>query len=146
MKRTRRILDIYDSILVRLAHLYIGSLAVNAAVPETYKENPFYYVSGFLAGAIGRTLDHISTIPGIKLINTKKFKEKKMSSQFYETNIFVGKNPTMKKYILSAIPQDLILLGITTCHPNLGYSYLSEAFITHINNKRKTKDLEEELK
>lgn len=139
-------LNVYDSFAVRVMHMYVALSASSIIIPDSYKDNPLYYISGFAAAFIGRVLDHMSTIPCIKLINTKEFREKNLGKKFYETNPFSGKHPTMKQYIIRNIPQDLFLLGFSALYPPAGYAFLSLSPVVYINNTAKAKDLENLIK
>jgi len=142
----KNLLSVYDSFAVRLIHMYAIVSASSIIIPDSYKDNPLYPISGFAAIVVGRTLDHLSTIPAIKIINAKEFREKTLDKGFYETNPFLGKHPTMKQYIIRSIPQDLFLLGLSVLYPPLGYSFLSLSPIIYINNKEKTKGVEKIIK
>ncbi len=134
----------YQSVWVRAAHAVIAFNAFNG-VTSQYSGEPLYHVSGFLAMAVGKAIDHASTVPLIRLVNTPEFSEKGLKGKYQENNPFTGSHPTMSQYIKRAVPQDLFFLTLGAIFPALGYTYLSAAPIFYKNNQDIRQEIESSL-
>ena len=106
---------------------------------------PIYYLSGLTTGLIANIIDHASTIPAIKLMNTLEFRENGLDRLYRERNPIIGKHPTVRQYKIRSLIKGLFICALSTICPPIGYGYLAGVPLVVKDNKRNTKDLRRDL-
>ncbi|MBS3105967.1 hypothetical protein J4234_06970 [Candidatus Woesearchaeota archaeon] len=140
-KRLEKIITACEDFQIRMRHLLIGIGAGHALTSQYYGE-PLYHASGFLASAVALALDHTSTFPIIKLMNTTEFEQRGLKGMYQETNPFIGPHPTMKRYITIAVPDGIIKLALGCLFPPVSYAFLSFTPVVYLKNRNVREDLE----
>lgn len=141
----RKALDFYEDSKSAMRAQSILVCGTSACLTIQYNGDPIYHASGFLAALIAWTTDVISTIPVIKFMNTSEFKKSKLKDKYYESNIIIGKNPTMQQYCIRSGLSSLLFLAAGTALPPIGYSYLSVSPFLADNNIQAKKRLKKSL-
>ena len=91
-KLSDKITESYSNLKIRFTH-FIVIAGTAEYLTYQYQGNPLYHLSGAVSNLIFRAVDHISTLPTIKLMNTEEAKEKNISDKFYETSFLLKENP-----------------------------------------------------
>ncbi len=139
-----RVSAAYQNYFIRTAHL--GAVALGTQpLTNVYFGNPLYHLSGFVSGATGLALDHISTIPVIRAFNKPEFRERGLNEIYGESSVVLGKHPTMQQYVRRSILIDLFVLGASSFFPTVGYAYLSISPMLNRNNRDISQKIEASL-
>jgi hypothetical protein len=135
-------INLFDKIAETYQNWYIWIIHVLIVYPplayltNQYRGELLYYLSGTFCGVIYCIIDHISSIPLVRISNTNDFREKKLYEIYKEGNPFIGRHPTMKQYVIRSIPQDIFKLTASTFFPPLGYTFISIIPFIYRNNRK----------
>ena len=122
-----------QNLATRLEMTLVGGLASYALLVNL--EEPKQKLMGLSAIALATTIDHLSTIPVIKLMNTPEFKKSGLAERFKETNPFIGSHPSMKEYFFKNLILDPLVILTGYLLPEAGYAYLFLSPFLYRNNK-----------
>ena len=133
-----------QNLYLRMGYFVAGAFAIDHFTSQHFG-NPYYHLSGFAAGLVGRYVDHYCTIPFVKLANTPEFKENSLDQEYCEKSPYLGRHPTMHQYIKRSIFPDFFLLSASVWFPPFGYTFLSFSPLIYFNNTKVRKSIERDL-
>ena len=131
---------IYSNMWIEWTQLFaIGY--VSHRLTHQYFGDPLYHFSGLVCGAVLSAVDHISTIPYVRLINQpsivedEKFKKLLEKKNLVERSVILGKTPTWSQYKKRSIIIDGFILVSSFLYPPVGYAYLSYSPIIFLSSR-----------
>lgn len=93
-----------------------------------------YHLSGAITATIARAIDIASTIPMIRLMNQREFRDLGLQEVVKEGCPLHKPHPTMREYLSRTIPLSLLSIGLGTYFPPVGYVYLASTPLIYTNN------------
>jgi len=122
----------------RIAHAVIGIGIVSAisSITSEYRGELWYHLSAAAAFVVATSIDHASTVPSIKLMNSNEFQRKGLQLYFRENSFILGRHPTMEQYVRRSAYRDIPGVLLTTFFAGAAYAYLVMMPLVYLNNKK----------
>jgi len=122
----------------RIAHAVIGIGIVSAisSITSEYRGELWYHLSAAAAFVVATSIDHASTVPSIKLMNSNEFQRKGLQLYFRENSFILGRHPTMEQYVRRSAYRDIPGVLLTTFFAGAAYTCLAIVPLIYWKNKK----------
>jgi|SRR3989344_2465667 len=120
----------------------IGVMSALSPITSEYRGELWYHLSATAAYVAAASIDHLVTVPLIKLMNTDEFKRNGLRKVFRENSFILGKHPTLEQYVRRSAYRDIPGVLLTTLFAGAAYAYLTMTPLIYWNNKRVEKEIQ----
>ncbi|MBI4144272.1 hypothetical protein HY486_03425 [Candidatus Woesearchaeota archaeon] len=104
-----------------------------------------YHLGGVFAGLSANAIDHYTTLPVIRLMNSPDFKKNKLENYYRESSILLGSHPSLNTYYRRAALGGALVFALSLNFPVLGLSYLTVCPLIYYNNRQVCRDIKANL-
>jgi len=132
-----------DSRLIQIGHMVGVYLGMKKLWPDADQDTA-YRTFGIATAAVGATLDTLSTLPAVRMMNSEEYKNSD-GGRLMESSPLLGRNPSMKQFAWRSALTSTLVVGASAFVPEIGYVYLSLTPFMVANNLSRAREFRESM-